>query len=160
MINNYSKLLTAASAIAFMMLSETVEAKKSLTPDEVSYFSKGYYKKKTAAEKLDELWQQCLADPTVEPVPYNKLPDLFTRRIDLSYTWQGDELPLERPKINHAQGVVGLVSWEDVEGHDYTGLFEGGSDLGLIRMSEANFLLDEAPGLTPSIAIKFLRDGM
>ena len=33
--------------------------------------------------------------------------------------------------------------------------------MGLIRMSEANFgLLEEAPGLTPSIAIKFLRDGM
>lgn len=32
--------------------------------------------------------------------------------------------------------------------------------MGLIRMSEANFgLLDEAPGLTPSIAIKFLIDG-
>ena len=68
---------------------------------------------------------------------------------------------LARPKINHAQGVVGLVEWEDVGGHDYTGLFEGGSEMGLIRMSEANFgLLEEAPGLTPSIAIKFLRDGM
>lgn len=56
---------------------------------------------------------------------------------------------------------MGLVEWEDVGGHDYTGLFEGGSEMGLIRMSEANFgLLDEAPGLTPSIAIKFTRDGM
>ena len=54
---------------------------------------------------------------------------------------------------------MGLVSWEDLGGHDYTGLFEGGSDMGLIRMSEANFLLDEATGLTPSIAIKFTRDG-
>ena len=53
------------------------------------------------------------------------------------------------------------MSWVDVGGHNYTGLFEGGSDLGLIRMSEGNFgLLDEAPGLTPSIAIKFLRYGM
>ena len=80
--------------------------------------------------------------------------------MHVSFTRQADELPTGRPKINHAQGVVGLVSWEDVGGHDYTGLFEGGSDMGLIRMSEANFLLDEAPGLTPSIAIKFTRDGM
>ena len=56
---------------------------------------------------------------------------------------------------------MGLVSWEDLGGHDYTGLFEGGSDLGLIRMSEAGFgLLEEASGLSPSFAIKFLRDGM
>ena len=52
------------------------------------------------------------------------------------------------------------ASWEDLGGHDYTGLFEGGSDLGLIRLSEANYFLPEASGLTPSLAIKFLRDGM
>jgi hypothetical protein len=55
---------------------------------------------------------------------------------------------------------VAKVSWEDRGGHDYTGLFDGGSDLGLIRMSEANYYLPEASGLTPSLAIKFLRDGM
>jgi len=32
--------------------------------------------------------------------------------------------------------------------------------LGLIRLSEANYFLPEASGLTPSLAIKFLRDGM
>ena len=94
-------------------------------------------------------------------MPYNQFPDLFTRNIDISYTRQADELPAGRPKINHAQGVVGLVSWEDVGGHDYTGLFEGGSDLGLIRMSEAGFgLLEESSGLSPSFAMKFTRDGM
>ena len=71
-----------------------------------------------------------------------------------------DELNNGRPKINHSQGVVGLVSWEDLGNHDYTGLYEGGSDYGLIRMSEGNFLLPEAPGLTPSFGLKFLRDGM
>ena len=70
---------------------------------------------------------------------------------------QGDQ---PRPKLNHAKGVVALVSWEDLGGHDYTGLFEGGSDMGLIRMSESNFDMPEATGLTPSLAIKFLRNGM
>ena len=32
--------------------------------------------------------------------------------------------------------------------------------MGLIRMSEANFVLPETTGLTPSLAIKFLRDGI
>lgn len=29
-----------------------------------------------------------------------------------------------------------------------------------MRLSEGNFLLPEAPGLTPTVAMKFLRDGM
>ena len=156
--NNYSRLI--ASAIAFMMLSEPVEAQMSSSPDKWGYFDGGRYQNWSANEKLEALWKQCIADTTPKPVPYNELPSLFTRNIDITYTRTADELPEDRPKINHAQGVVGLVSWEDLGGHDYTGLFEGGSDLGLIRMSEANFDLPEAPGLTPSLAIKFLRDGM
>ena len=84
--------------------------------------------------------------------------------MSISYNRNADELrgqcDTPRPKLNHAQGVVVLVSWEDLGGHDYTGLFEGGSDMGLIRMSETNFDVPEATGLTPSLAIKFLRDGM
>jgi hypothetical protein len=72
-----------------------------------------------------------------------------------------DELPNGRVKINHAQGVVARVAWEDLGNHDYSGLYNGGSSLGLIRMSEGNFLLPEGemPGLTPTLALKFLRDG-
>ena len=71
-------------------------------------------------------------------------------------------MPRGRFKINHAQGVVAKVAWDDLGGHPYTGLYTGGSELGLLRMSEGNFLLpgdDEMPGLTPTLAIKFLRDG-
>ena len=32
--------------------------------------------------------------------------------------------------------------------------------MGLLRMSEGNFLVPEADGLTPTIGLKFLRDGM
>jgi len=41
-------------------------------------------------------------------------------------------------------------------------MFKGDNELGLIRMSEGNFLLpdDEIPGLTPSMALKFPRDTM
>ena len=52
------------------------------------------------------------------------------------------------------------MSWEDLGGHDFTGIYDGGSSAGLIRLSESNFLLPETGGLTPSLAIKFLRDGM
>ena len=75
--------------------------------------------------------------------------------------FESDELPRDRPKINHAQGVVARVRWEDLGGHNYSGLFSSDNN-GLIRMSEGNFLLpgDEIPGLTPTMALKFTRDGM
>ena len=79
--------------------------------------------------------------------------------MGLSFGSESDELQRNRPKINHSQGTVALVSWEDLGDHPYTGLYKG-SDMGLIRLSEGNFILPEAPGLTPTLAIKFLRDGM
>jgi len=92
--------------------------------------------------------------------PNWELDNLFIQNMSLSFGTQNDELPVGRPKINHAQGVVGLVSWIDRGNHDYTGLFDGDSDTGLIRMSESNFILPETGGLTPSLAIKFVRDGI
>ena len=80
--------------------------------------------------------------------------------MTLSFGNRGDELPRDRPKINHSQGAVAKVSWEDLGGHAYTGIYDGGSDLGLMRLSEANFVLPEAPGLTPAMGLKFQRDGM
>lgn len=62
-------------------------------------------------------------------------------------------------KVLHAQGVVGLVRWENLGDHPYTGLFSTGAE-GLIRFSESNFAVPEQDGLTPSFAMKFLRDGM
>lgn len=53
-----------------------------------------------------------------------------------------------------------MVTWEDLGSHDYTGMFEGGYDNALIRLSESSFDVLEAPGLTPSFAMKFTRDGI
>ena len=62
-------------------------------------------------------------------------------------------------KFNHSQGVVAKIEWEDLGKHTYTGLYDGNSE-GLIRLSEGNFLLPEASGLTPTLAMKFLRNDM
>ena len=80
--------------------------------------------------------------------------------MDTSFNAERDDMPNNRFKINHSQGVVARVSWEDLGGHNYTGMYQG-SDLGLIRMSEGNFMLpgDEMPGLTPTLAVKFLING-
>ena len=61
-------------------------------------------------------------------------------------------MPVGRVKFNHAQGVVGKIIWEDMGNHPYTGLYDGDS--------EGNFLLPETTGLTPTLAMKFNRDGM
>ena len=93
------------------------------------------------------------------PVFWQGHKSLFTRDMSLTFDSTGDELPYNRVKVNHRQGVVGLIEWEDLGGHSYTGLYEGNSS-GLVRLSEANFLLPEADGLTPSAAFKIFRDGI
>ena len=55
MISNNLGLI--ATAIAFLMLSESAEAQRGpKTPDQRGYFEGGKYKKMSAAEKLDALW--------------------------------------------------------------------------------------------------------
>ena len=121
----------------------------------------------SANEKLSMLWEECQKDQTMVPVPYAQFNNLFTQDPNDSFRQvRGglDVLPEGRPKINHAQGVVGLIEWEDKGNHEYTGLYkqlESETALtGLLRLSEGNFLLPNAIGLTPSLAIKFPRDGM
>ena len=75
---------------------------------------------------------------------------------------EGDGYSPVRKKLFHSQGVVGLVVWESIGNHPYTGLFKGETFAksklqGLIRLSEANFLVPESRGLTPAFAIKFPR---
>jgi len=71
-----------------------------------------------------------------------------------------------RKKTVHQLGNVGKVQWEDLGGHDYTGIFNGGSDTGFARLSSQfvtlpDSLAGETGGhMNPSIAIKFLRDGI
>ena len=61
-----------------------------------------------------------------------------------------------RKKTVHGVGYVAKAKWVDYGDHLYTGIFKGG-DSGIIRFSTGN-----PPGstLNPSIALKFLRDGV
>jgi len=93
-------------------------------------------------------------------MPWAALPNLFRQDMGVTFDRDSDELPKGRPKVNHAQGTVTMASWEDLGNHPYTGIYNGGSDKILMRLSESNFDLPEAAGLTPSFGLKFLRDGM
>jgi len=80
---------------------------------------------------------------------------LFTGDFDYIFSSDSEEMPLKSKKTNHAQGLVGLVTWEEVVGQPYTGLYKGKTN-GLLRFSEANFApLPETRGLTPAVALKF-----
>ena len=131
-------------------------------PSQPGYFVGGAYQAMSAVDKLDDLWSMCESNNQVADQRWAEIPTLFTQNMNTSFQGGRDEMPRGRFKINHSQGVVAKVSWEDQGNHSYTGLYDGGSDLGLIRLSEGNFLLpgDETPGLTPTLAVKFLRDGM
>lgn len=77
---------------------------------------------------------------------------------------RGDEFDC-RHKTVHSQGNVGKVFWVDEGGHDYTGIFKGG-DSGFVRLSSVFPVISEPPAdfklgfMLPSMALKFLRDGV
>ena len=96
---------------------------------------------------------------SVKPHDWVATRSLFTRDMNLTYDFTGDELPYKRVKVNHSQGVAGIVKWENLGDHDYTGIYKSGGK-GLMRLSEGNFLLPEVDGLTPTAAFKFTRDEM
>ena len=77
----------------------------------------------------------------------------------------GDEFDC-REKTVHSQGNTGKAVWKDLGGHDYTGIFWG-ADTGFVRLSEALKVartpeerMEGRRNMHPTIALKFLRDGM
>ena len=69
-----------------------------------------------------------------------------------------------RLKLVHQQGVVGLAKWVPIEDgvsqNGYTGIFASGSDSALIRFSDDFHVEGLTGNVKPSLAIKFLRDGV
>ena len=69
-------------------------------------------------------------------------------------------MPNKRLKTTHTQGVVAQVEWKPVENmENYTGIYDYGSKTVLLRLSQTTNLTADSPGLFPSLALKFLRDG-
>lgn len=84
--------------------------------------------------KLKELWSQCLAERTDAPEPASyALDHIFIDSNKLTFTSTSDEMPSgegygkDRKKVVHSQGVIGLVAWESLGTHAYTGLYKGGT---------------------------------
>ena len=117
---------------------------------------------------MEDLWGMLVPDADsseVEPQPvsYVRIPEFFTQRAETTFWDTSDEIKKNRFKMNHTQGLVAQVEWiptDESRAMGLTGMMGSGSDTVVMRLSQALILDEEtSPGLLPSVAFKFLRDG-
>lgn len=128
-------------------------------PDQFGFFRGDDWKERSAEEKFELLWEQIVADDTVQHYMWRRHDEFFLKRSQATFCQQHDEMPRGRSKTTHTQGVVAHISWVPEGDMDYTGVFANGTDIGIMRLSETGFLTEESEGLFPSLAIKLLHDG-
>jgi len=87
------------------------------------------------------------------------MDDFMESSMQPTFRTASDEMPPDREKYNHGQGVMATFEWVDLGNHTYTGIYDGGATNGIIRLSEGNNIFPESSGLTPTMALKFLIDG-
>merc|ERR1712018_1108930 len=123
----------------------------------------------SAAEKSEIIWSNVLEDITpADWFGVLELPGIFTESMCPTLRAPGDELPWEegiisdgtRYKYIHTVGAVGQVEWRDLGGHSYSGIFNGGSVNGWVRLSQAKEPAPPALDTAPGMGLKILRDGM
>ena len=91
--------------------------------------------------------------------------DAVSLNMDVAFDEFGDEFDC-RLKHLHSQGNVGQATWVSLGTHSYTGMFTG-ADTGFARLSTLRPIIPPEFAHTtngfvmnPTIALKFLRDGM
>ena len=72
-----------------------------------------------------------------------------------------DEMPRQKLKVTHTQGVVAKVKWIPFQSpsYDYTGFYQEETENVLLRLSQTVNLTPSSTGLLPSLALKFLING-
>ena len=120
----------------------------------------GIYISLSAYEKSELIFSNCLENTS--PADWFstwKMLGLFTESMCSTLTAKGDEMPGSRHKYIHTVGAVAQVEWQDLGGHNYTGLFSG-ADYGIVRLSLAKEPDEDDLNTIPGMGLKFLRDGM
>jgi hypothetical protein len=121
-----------------------------------------------AEAKFERLFAELEADwEGIADYQYGWMDELFLQRSNKTTCNTDDELPNQtaetgerRKKVIHTKGVVGAISWDSHDNHNYTGLFNG-ADYGIVRLSDAGFMLDnfeDTEIFSPSAALKFIVD--
>lgn len=119
-----------------------------------------YYEAQTAEEKLDELWSLAKSpEGTSGRYPYchEEIQLALFDDVSVSFTHFGDKVPYKRNKRVHPVGGVSKAVWKSVGNHTYSGQFQEESPV-FLRYSTVRH--PDYYEFTPSIAVKFLRDGM
>lgn len=110
-------------------------------------------------EKTGIIWDKIIENDQIAPAA--GLTDYFAIDPNTDYDEWGDEFDC-RTNVFNSQGNVGMVRWEDLGGHPYTGIFAGGADSGFIRLStETPVNADVSSSQTkmnPTLALKLLRN--
>lgn len=137
---------------------------RATTPSEDQYFASNAYTAKSAVDKMTDLWS--MMEPqegilqTPAPILWNGIDNLFIENANGSFCIFSDEMEIYREKVTHVQGVVAKVAWEPVGDHGFTGIYAEGSDQVILRLSQTSNLTKDSEGLHPSMALKFLYDGI
>lgn len=124
--------------------------------DWVYRYSGKHWKSWSAEAKHTRLMGELFDDQTTSELDY-ALNGLFELDMNKTTCNNNDEVA-GRTKFVHQQGVVASVKYESFGDHPYTGLFKGGADWGVARLSESGFFIDGHNESNPSVALKFLFD--
>jgi hypothetical protein len=121
------------------------------------------WQKQTRSVKLNTIWKLITKDTTPRRFPtLVEQGEVFLESMNVSLETNQDDFPKQfltvRRKMVHSVGPVVLVRYVPVPNpFNYTGIFKTGSDSAIMRFSAA---VAPVPidGITPGVAIKFLRD--
>jgi hypothetical protein len=124
-----------------------------------SEFNDDKYIALSRKEKSDKIWAKVIEDSKpgswhlAGALVVDQKPVFDTKGDELECYWNGC-----RNKTIHAQGNVAKITWENLGGHKYTGMFKG-ADAGYARLSVAKPVDTKTPNLAPGMGVKLLRDG-
>ena len=127
-----------------------------LDPD----FGTEEYQLKSALWKKNKIWQKILEDDT--PMPFitgEDIEQMFFDDMNESFDHFHDVMPEGRDKLLHPEGVTMKVAWIPEPNIQYTGMFREAQH-GFMRISDALVGLNQFDISSPSLGLKFLRDGM
>eukprot|EP00158_Paraphelidium_tribonemae_P001471 Partr_v1_DN24431_c0_g1_i1_m66268 len=116
----------------------------------------------SASDKSEFIWAKLVANPkSAEWFSTLQVLGLFVESMAPTFSTSNDWFPAGRKKLVHTQGLVAKIRFvKSQAATPFTGVFASGADFGIARVSSA---ARPSPGenfLTPSIALKFLRDGV
>jgi len=117
--------------------------------DNSGYFRSENYQSQTAVQKLNDLWNLLVPEPTnhnvpVKPFMWKEFDNFFVQKSNGPFCDSSDELRGNREKTTHTQGLVAKIEWKPVIDSNgnarFSGIYEEGTSTAIIRLSETNNL--------------------